>query len=323
MQINSATHGSIALTPFIPNNIPGPLLPGSNTMYCEQDFGTIMIQEFKADYFSIRYCLFNFFKKMTLFFKEEKTALSSRLALKGNVKIKTQNKNKLEFKEGQFVLRSGEHTYKTIFFDKDREYRFFDTAYSVDLVNLLAASFPALNEFISEGNLNESGSETIQPRFASAPMISIAYDILKCTYDENLRKFYFENKIREYLFELLVQSFKTSLDENSLSPADTTSVLKAKDIILNDLSQHFTIQQISRQVHLNEFKLKAGFKQQFGTGIFECLLQARMQKARELLMQTDKPIKEIASLTGYDHLTSFITAFRKYFGYTPGSIRRK
>jgi AraC-like DNA-binding protein len=323
MQISSSRYGAIALTPLNSDNIPGPLLPGSSALFCEQDFGTMLIQEYKTDHFSIRYAIFNFFKKMTLLFKEEKTGIRSRLALNNSVTIKTKNKEKLQLKEGQFVLLNGDHTAKTIFFDKDREYRFFDTAYSVDLLNQLLASFPSIKDFIGD-HVEGHRPDSKQPHFASAAMINIAYDILKCPYDENLRKFYFENKLRDFLFELLVQMYDTvPAADNSLSPADTSSVLKAKEFILNDLSRHFTIQQISRQVHLNEFKLKAGFKQQFGTGIFECLLQARMQKAREFLIETDKPIKEIASLTGYDFLTSFITAFRKYFGYTPGSIRRK
>lgn len=323
MQINSTRYGSITLTPLIPDNFPGPLFPGSSALFCKQDFGTMLIREYKADHFSIRYSIFNFFKRMTLLFKDEKTGLRSRLALKNSANIKTENKDKLQLKEGQFLLLSGELTGNTIFFEKDREYRFFDTDYSVDLLNQLVVSFPFLKDLIAPDHSKSYGPDTKHHRFASASMINTAYDILKCPYEENLRKFYFENKVRDYLFELLVQSGNTSPADSSLTDAEISSLSKAKDIILGDLSRHFTIQEISKQVQLNEFKLKVGFKQQFGTGIFECLLQARMQKAKKLLTETDKPIKEIASVTGYDHLTSFITAFRKYFGYTPGSIRRK
>jgi AraC-like DNA-binding protein len=84
-----------------------------------------------------------------------------------------------------------------------------------------------------------------------------------------------------------------------------------------------TIPDISQKTVLNEFKLKMVFKQVFGMGVFETLMQARMQKARAYILETDKPIKEIASLIGYERITSFITAFRIHFGYTPASLRRK
>ncbi|MEI9809095.1 MAG: helix-turn-helix domain-containing protein [Bacteroidota bacterium] len=47
-----------------------------------------------------------------------------------------------------------------------------------------------------------------------------------------------------------------------------------------------------------------------------------MQAARSLLLETDKPLKEIASLTGYSTKQSFMNAFKKYFNDTPGSFRK-
>ena len=73
---------------------------------------------------------------------------------------------------------------------------------------------------------------------------------------------------------------------------------------------------------MNEFKLKAGFKQVFGISMFDYLIKKRMQEARSLLLETDKPIKEIASLTGYSTKQSFLNAFKKYFHDTPGSFRK-
>ena len=109
-----------------------------------------------------------------------------------------------------------------------------------------------------------------------------------------------------------------------LTAYEKSRVAEAKFILLQDISgRSLTIRELSRAVALNEFKLKLGFKQMYGTGIFECLTEARMEKARELLITTTKPIKEICTIAGYPRMTNFITAFRKKFGYTPGSLRRK
>lgn len=103
---------------------------------------------------------------------------------------------------------------------------------------------------------------------------------------------------------------------------EVNAVWTVEEIIMSDIKQHYTIPVIARKVGLNEVRLKYVFKYIFKTGIFEYLLQARMLEAKKLLVYTDKPIKEIASLTGYQRTTSFITAFRKYFGYTPGAVKR-
>ena len=323
MLVSSPKYGIITLEAVIPDNIPGLLLPGSKTLFCERDFGTIMIQEFETDHYSLRYNIFNFLKKITLLFKEEKTGIRSRFVLEGSLSIKTSGEEKVHLKEGQFVLLSGIDIDETVIFDKGKEYRLFNTEYSVDLLKRLVASFPSLNEFINNDGSPKAVLKINLPRFASSKMTEIVYDLLKCPYDENLRKLYFENKVNDFLFEVLAQTYKAEPGAVDLTPKEKDAIFNARSIILKDLRQHYTIQEISRQVQLNEFKLKAGFKQLFGTGMFECLLRARMEKAKKLLTETDKPMKEIASLTGYEFLTSFITAFRKYFDYTPGSLRRK
>jgi AraC-like DNA-binding protein len=323
LHISSPKYGVISLAPIIPENVPGLLLPGSDTGFCERDFGTIMIQEFNAEHYSLRYGIFNFFKKMTLLFKDDNSNLRTEIALKGAIKVRTDAGKDVNLKEGEFTFFRSADNRRAVLFDKGKEYRIFDTSYSTQLLNALIESFPSLKEFINNTLLNKTKTKFKQQSFTSAKMIDLANDILKSPHDESLRRLYFENKVNDQLFELIVQAYKKEPAENGLTQMETSAVAKARDIILEDITQHHTIQDISKQVQLNEFKLKAGFKKTYGTGIFECLLEARMEGAKKLLIETDKPLKEIASLTGYEYLTNFAIAFRKYFGYTPGSVRKK
>lgn len=323
MYISSPKYGVITLTPIVPENIPGLLLPGSETTFCEREFGTMIIQEFNADHYSLRYAIFNFIKKVTLFFKEENSDLKTEIALKGAIKIKANAGKDVNLKQGEFALFRSSDNSRTILFEKGKEYRIFDTTYFAELLNELIESFPSLKDFINNTLLNNTKTAVRQLSFSSAKMIDLAYDILKCPHDESLRRLYFENKVNDQLFELIAQAYKKEPAENGLTQMETSAVVKARGIILKDITQHYTIPDISKQVQLNELKLKAGFKKIYGTGIFECLLEARMEGAKKLLIETDKPLKEIASLTGYEYLTNFAIAFRKYFGYTPGSVRKK
>lgn len=79
---------------------------------------------------------------------------------------------------------------------------------------------------------------------------------------------------------------------------------------------------LARQVALNEFKLKTGFRKYFDSGIFEWLMEQKMQQAKKLILNTNKPVKEISAMVGYPRTTNFITAFRRQFGVTPGALRR-
>lgn len=318
MKIRLPKYGLIPLVPIEPANLAGFRLPGSEARFFEAEFGTITIQEFNSRHYSIRYSIFNFLKAISLLFEEDDAEIKSRLLLKGDLKIKLRSSKELHLKERQFALYRNADDEK-ILFDKGNEFRFFDTTYSQELIKELLPTFPSLNNFV-EKPLTSKKKPLIHS-FASGNMIEIVYDILKCPHDGNLRKLYFENKINDFLFELLVQSSKTKSQDILLNEQEDSAVLLAREIILQDLKLHLTIQEISKQVGLNEYKLKAGFKQKFGLGIFECLLEARMSEAKKLLIETNKPIKDIAGLVGYNHLTNFIAAFRNYCGQTPGQFR--
>src|SRR6266498_1955739 len=99
MLLSSPKYGIITLAPVIPDSISGLLLPGSETFSAETDFGTILIQEFNTEHYSIRYNLFNFLKKITLLFNEDRTGIRSRFILEGSLNIKTSTKEKVHLKE--------------------------------------------------------------------------------------------------------------------------------------------------------------------------------------------------------------------------------
>ena len=323
MTITSPQYGLITFEPINAENLVAPIFPGSETLYYENDFGSILIQQYRNESYSLSLAIFNLIKKVSFHINEEAYLLRSQLNLKGSFPIKSQGKPKVELKEGHYILYKGDDAPLGVYFENGKEYQIFNASFSETLLSELFEAFPSLKDFILDSKTRNYSKSIESSRMASPQMKKVVYDLLKCPYDQNLRKVYFENKVNDFLFEMLAQTFSAAAPVSELTQKENTAIFKAREIIANDLTKHFTIKEISQQVHLNEFKLKSGFKQTFGTGIFEYLLQARMDKARKLLMETNKPIKEIAALTGFDYLTNFITSFRKYFGRTPGDLRRK
>ena len=94
-------------------------------------------------------------------------------------------------------------------------------------------------------------------------------------------------------------------------------IREAKKILLEQMDNPPSIKQLSRIVQLNEYKLKAGFKNMYGTTIYSFLMDYKMDYARKLIETSNKQIKEIAYLLGYGNPSHFITAFKKKYGTTP------
>jgi AraC-like DNA-binding protein len=102
-----------------------------------------------------------------------------------------------------------------------------------------------------------------------------------------------------------------------LKEYDLECVLSAKDILCQEPPRFITIEGLAIEVGLNRTKLQYGFKKVFGLSIYDFQLQKRMEKAKHLLLRTEKSIKEIARLTGYKSTSSFSQAFKKAFGIAP------
>jgi len=83
------------------------------------------------------------------------------------------------------------------------------------------------------------------------------------------------------------------------------------------LAENHSLSELSRRFHINEFKLKRGFKAVHGTTVFEFLREARVAKARSLLEGTDLSILEIANAVGYANPSHFARNFKDRVGLLP------
>jgi AraC-like DNA-binding protein len=61
--------------------------------------------------------------------------------------------------------------------------------------------------------------------------------------------------------------------------------------------------------------------QEEGASLQQLKDEVRFEKAKELLLRTSKPIKQVAEASGFRNEKSFIRAFREWAGVSPGGLR--
>jgi AraC-like DNA-binding protein len=91
--------------------------------------------------------------------------------------------------------------------------------------------------------------------------------------------------------------------------------------VLNDLSKAPTISELAKTLSWNETQLMRVFRQAAGTTVHNYQHRARMEKACDLLANSEMTITQIAMNLGYEYSSNFTTAFRKHFGVTPRQVR--
>ena len=79
-----------------------------------------------------------------------------------------------------------------------------------------------------------------------------------------------------------------------LCSRDIDRLQRAGRLLLTHMDAPPSLPELARAVGLNEFKLKAGFRSYFGTSAFGYLREQRMIRARELLVQRDLNVAEVA-----------------------------
>ncbi|HEV3414846.1 MAG TPA: AraC family transcriptional regulator [Puia sp.] len=99
--------------------------------------------------------------------------------------------------------------------------------------------------------------------------------------------------------------------------ADREKIVRAREILLSQIGEPLTIKALSRKVAINECYLKKGFKEMFGTTIFDFYQSQRMEHARYLLYEKGLSVTEVSVMLGYSSISHFSTAFKKHTGLKP------
>ena len=87
------------------------------------------------------------------------------------------------------------------------------------------------------------------------------------------------------------------------------------------LGERLTLVKIADELHLNPYHFAHVFKRTVGIAPHQYVMQRRMERAKQLLAQTNLPIVMIALELGYASQSHFSEAFHRATGETPLSHR--
>jgi AraC-like DNA-binding protein len=150
----------------------------------------------------------------------------------------------------------------------------------------------------------------------------VATELLHPPYQGPMERLYREGKVLELLalqVGLLVEGH-----ERWLTSQEMRKVRQAREMLVADLQTPPTLTDLAAAVGLRTKRLNQGFRELYGTTVFDHLLDVRMEQARDMLDQgLDMPLKQMAWALGYRQASNFISAFRGRFGVSPGAYRKR
>lgn len=94
-----------------------------------------------------------------------------------------------------------------------------------------------------------------------------------------------------------------------------------KKLVQEQYHTPISLRSVAQQVYMNPHYLGKLFKANANVSFNEYMLQLRMERAKELLLFTDKKVYEIAQEVGFGELDWFYKRFKTYTGVSAGEFR--
>jgi len=320
VELTLSNGGLLNFQPGLPPNYTGPRLSGAASFFAKTNSADIALQELAAEDYCIRLTNGKFTERVTATTEIKKEGLYSYFMLKNGMRKEIPSIGKMHIREEQFIsFYTGPVPCKARF-EKNKEFRSIDIFYSPKLLEELIPYFPELKNLSFSKGMLLGGKVS----YALPSMKDITQKMFDRDFDDHTLQFYFDLKVRELLYEILQKTYKHTGIIYRFTPWETARIHDLKTVLETFIDKKPpTLRWLARKVALNSFKLKTGFSQIFHVGIFDWLMDKKMQQAKHLLLTTNDPIKYICKLVGYPRPSNFSTAFKRHFGMTPGSLRRK
>ena len=100
-------------------------------------------------------------------------------------------------------------------------------------------------------------------------------------------------------------------------------MLRARDAMDRAYAQPLDVPALARIAHVSEAHFTRTFRATFGETPHRYLQRRRVERAMELLRETERPVTEICFDVGFNSLGTFSRIFREIVGEPPSSYRAR
>ena len=106
-----------------------------------------------------------------------------------------------------------------------------------------------------------------------------------------------------------------------MNAAEAAHLRRAKDLVDRAYAEPLDVAALARHAHVSPGHFIRRFKEAFGETPHQYVLTRRVERAQELLRNTDLSVTEICLEVGFQSLGSFSAAFHRVAGMTPTAYR--
>lgn len=322
IQIIADTLDELQYSTTIPETQTNLLIPGATTVSASGDYGALLFQHLATGQNSIWYG--NYLLSRDAAFKSFSSLpyLELHFTCRNDCNYHIEGIGAVEMHQAQFNVTYLPYLECHTYFHKGT-FQTFDIHITQEFLLTAALHYKKINEFLTLIDKHKATNLSKVNHRTTPAMQMIIQQIKSCSLQGAFREFYIDNKITELLILVLdVVMNHPAYKEIKLKSHDIECLQLAHEILVERWENPCSLIELARKAGINDFKLKKGFKQYYGTSVFNYLANIKMEKSMELLRSTEMSVAEVAYTVGYQSPTAFSAAFNKKFGYPPSVIKK-
>ena len=204
------------------------------------------------------------------------------------------------------------------------EYSYFIAVISKEYyLNLIKRDSLLHRHFVEEIEKGEYVSFSEEDLMATYEMQHTISELIESKKTGEIRRLHTESRIVELLMYQFEQYNEKQQNHHEpfFNEEDIERLELARQILEQRIANPPTQKELASEVLMSESKLRKDFKEYFSITIHDYLTRVRMEKARTYLLEDKLSVYEVALLTGFGHQNNFSSAFKKYYGISPGELK--
>jgi AraC-like DNA-binding protein len=288
------------------------------------EHGEMKFKQWVFDGVRMAFSDWSFKKPVTLSWQGDLDVVTMYYSLKGGVTIGSRNGESFELRNNQQNAFYGNEAAGLMKVDELRIKSFLIQFNRDAFLRIADGGTDELKYFAERVGSGKSGC------FATSDLpIDLAAQnaidaVMNCKFSESLKRIFFLSKAME-LMVLQADAYTRLLSKKTSyikTDYDRDRLNFAREYMMQHIDMPPSIPELSKIAGINEFKLKKGYKELFGTTIFGHLAEARLEQSMRALQEGTKSIAEIAFELGYSSIQHFSAAFKKRYGVPPSEAKK-
>ena len=176
-------------------------------------------------------------------------------------------------------------------------------------------------QFLKDENANQ---KYYYENKISNPIFLVLNELKRFDINSSTKNLFLKAKIYELFSHLYNRNRDSNIEQCPFltNEENFKKIKKAKDIIIENMTNPPSLVELSEEINLSLKKLKEGFKKIYGKPVYQFLIEYKMELAKKLLSDNNYNVNEVSLKLGYSTASHFITAFKNKYGLTPKSFKQ-